>query len=208
MEIRTASFGEHHKLTFADKIGVWLSNRRIIKLARAEKPEVVADIGCGFEARLIGVLPQTLKQYIAVDVSLSSTLSDDVRIKSIEGLLPEALNGISTGSVDLVILNSVIEHLDDPELAIRECLRIIKPGGVIFLNVPTWLGKIVLEFLAFRLSLSPAIEMNDHKNYYDKRDLWRVLRKGGVLPMNIKVRRHKFLLNVFAIGRIEKTSRD
>ncbi len=202
MEIRTESFGEHHKLTFADKIGVWLSNRRIVKLVRTENSEVIADIGCGYEARLNTVLPQTIKKYIAVDVSLSVNLLKDVRINAIEGVLPEALSGIPNESVDLVILNSVIEHLEEPEMAIKECIRVIKPGGVIFINVPTWLGKTVLEFLAFRLSLSPAIEMNDHKNYYDKRELWRVLRKCGVLPINISVRRHKLLLNVFAIGRI------
>ena len=203
MNTRTESFGEHHKLTFADKIGVWLSNRRIVKLVRTENSEVVADIGCGYEARLITVLPQTIKKYIAVDVSLSTNLVRNERIKPIEGLLPGALSGIPSGSVDLVILNSVIEHLEEPEVAIKECLRVIKPGGVIFINVPTWLGKTVLEFLAFRLSLSPAIEMNDHKNYYDKRDLWRVLRKFVVLPINISVSRHKLLLNVFAVGRIE-----
>jgi len=205
MDIRTESFGERHKLTFADKIGVWLSNRRILKLVRTENSEVIADIGCGYEARLVNVLPLTIKEYIAVDVSLSTNLAKDGRIKPIEGLLPEALCGIPNGSVDLVILNSVIEHLEEPEVAIKECIRVIKPGGVIFVNVPTWLGKTVLEFLAFRLSLSPAIEMNDHKNYYDKRQLWRVLRKCGVLPINISVRRHKLLLNVFAIGRIERS---
>ena len=82
MNTRTESFGEHHKLTFADKIGVWLSNRRIVKLVRTENSEVVADIGCGYEARLITVLPQTIKEYIAVDVSLSTNLVKNERISS------------------------------------------------------------------------------------------------------------------------------
>ena len=37
-------------------------------------------------------------------------------------------------------------------------------------NVPSWRGKKYLELSAFRLGLSPASEMDDHKMYYDVKD--------------------------------------
>ena len=61
-------------------------------------------------------------------------------------------------------------------------------------------GKTFLEFSAFRLGLSPKSEMDDHKMYYDKRDLWPLLVKAGFLPSAIETRYHKFGLNLFAVA--------
>jgi SAM-dependent methyltransferase len=40
------------------------------------------------------------------------------------------------GVADHVILDSVIEHLPDPQRVVREARRILKPGGRIFINCP------------------------------------------------------------------------
>ncbi|GEM_PF-381154 len=40
--------------------------------------------------------------------------------------------------------------------------------------------------------------MDDHKMYYNKRDLWPILVKSGFLPSNIKMKYHKFRMNLFA----------
>ena len=62
------------------------------------------------------------------------------------------------------------------EAGIRDLVRSRGLGDVykrqLFVNVPSWWGKTALEFSAFRLGLSPAEEMNDHRRYYDPRDLW------------------------------------
>jgi len=41
--------------------------------------------------------------------------------------------------------------------------------------------------------------MDDHKAYYDKKDLGPLIVKSGFKPSNIKMRYHKFGLNLFAI---------
>jgi hypothetical protein len=64
--------------------------------------------------------------------------------------------------------------------------------------VPSWRGKRFLELSAFRLGLSPAEEMDDHKMYYDPRDIWPMLVRAGFKPSRVKVFRHKFGLNTFA----------
>ena len=66
------------------------------------------------------------------------------------------------------------------------------------LNVPTWRGKYFLELSAFRFGLSPKVEMNDHKMYYNQRDLWPLLVRAGFRPSEIRLRYHKFGLNLFA----------
>ena len=44
--------------------------------------------------------------------------------------------------------------------------------------------------------------MNDHKRYYDPRDLWPMLVAAGWRPSEIRIRRHKFGLNTFAVCRV------
>ncbi|OGI20313.1 MAG: hypothetical protein A3B68_05485 [Candidatus Melainabacteria bacterium RIFCSPHIGHO2_02_FULL_34_12] len=94
---------------------------------------------------------------------------------------------------------SVLEHLNDPLLILKKSYEHLNEGGYLFVNVPTWLGKIFLEFSAFKLGLSPFYEMDDHKMYYDKKDLWPLLVKAGFKPSKIKMQYHKFGLNLFVV---------
>ena len=46
--------------------------------------------------------------------------------------------------------------------------------------------------------------MEDHKMYYDPRDLWPLLVRAGFRPSHIRVFRHKFRLNTFAVCRADE----
>ncbi|HEY6538460.1 MAG TPA: class I SAM-dependent methyltransferase [Candidatus Dormibacteraeota bacterium] len=46
------------------------------------------------------------------------------------------LAALDDGSVDFVIANHVIEHLDDPIRGLQEMLRVIRGGGLLYLAVP------------------------------------------------------------------------
>jgi SAM-dependent methyltransferase len=124
-------------------------------------------------------------------------------VTAIEGPLPGSLDGLADASLDAVICNSVLEHLWQPQEMLAACRRLLKPDGLLLVNVPTWLGKRFLEFSAFRLGLSPAAEMDDHKAYYDPKDLWPMLVLAGFRPSRIRCFRHKFGLNTFAVCRAD-----
>jgi hypothetical protein len=40
---------------------------------------------------------------------------------------------------------------------------VLKPGGRLLVNVPTWYAKPVLEMSAFKFGTSPALDMDGHK---------------------------------------------
>ena len=92
----------------------------------------------------------------------------------------------------------MLEHLDDPDATARHFHRLLSPGGVCVVNVPSWRGKRFFEFAAFRLGVAPKEEMDDHRTYYDPRDLWPMLVRAGFRPSDIKVTRHKGGLNTIA----------
>ncbi len=198
---RTNSFGEHHKLTFVDRFGVWLSSRRILKIIKKNNVNSVGDFGCGYDAIFSQSIRTKIDRCVLVDVGLSEELIRAKQYETHVGHLPSVLSNVTPESLDLVIMNSVLEHLDQPIEVLEKIQSLLVPNGIVFINVPTWFGKRILELLAFKLHLSPAEEMEDHRRYYRRSDLWLSLRKSGFLPSKIKIRHHKFGTNVYAIAR-------
>jgi hypothetical protein len=200
---RVASFGEGYRLTVVDRFGTWLSQRRLRSVIGNVRGSTVADVGCGYDARFGMSLVGDAARLIAVDVTLSDKVRACPTVTALAGALPDVLLQIPTGSVRHVVMNSVLEHLDEPIETLRELRRITEAArGVVFVNVPTWMGKRALEASAFRFGLSPRDEIEDHRRYYSKRELWMSLREAGFMPSEIKVRTHKLGLNTYGVCRI------
>jgi SAM-dependent methyltransferase len=199
---RDASFGQDGDLTLVDRFGVWLSGHQIRKHVPSFDGLAIADVGCGYEATFARRVLPSVAHAVLLDVAIDPELKSAPKVDAIEGALPGTLAGVDDASVDVAMCTSVLEHLWEPQQALAEMRRILRPGGVCVVNVPSWRGKWFLEFSAFRLGLSPADEMNDHKTYYDPRDLWPMLVQAGFRPQDIRVRRHKFGLNTFAACRV------
>jgi SAM-dependent methyltransferase len=205
-EVRTTSFGQSSNLSAVDRLGVWLSKRQIKRAVGDLSGKDVADFGCGYEATTMRTYLDVVSSATLVDLSLAPDLKAAPGVTAIEGELPDSLAVLGSGSLDVILCMSVIEHLWEPERSLSEFRRLLRPSGVCAINVPSWRGKRALEYSAFKLGLSPAEEMDDHKNYFDPKDLWPLLVKAGFRPRNIRCFRHKFGLNTFAICRVDKES--
>lgn len=48
----------------------------------------------------------------------------------------EDLSALESGSLDFVVANHLLEHLENPLLGLREMLRVVRAGGVLYLTVP------------------------------------------------------------------------
>lgn len=201
---RSTSFGQDAPPSPIDRLGVWLSKRQIRRVVGDIGGKDVADFGCGYEATFMRTVLGDVRSATLVDVALADDLKRHPKVRAIEGLLPEALEPLPSASIDVVLCMSVIEHLWEPADTLNQFRRVLRPGGVCAINVPSWLGKRALEFSAFKLGWSPACEMDDHKTYYDPRDIWPFMVRAGFVPHNIKCFRHKFGLNTFAVCRVEK----
>ncbi len=194
---RQASFGTH-RLSLADRFGTWLSCRAIYKDIAERDNLIVLEIGCGYSARNLLAIENHAIKLVGVDFNLSEEVKMHPKFLCLECPAEEAIERLYGQKFDLIMLISVLEHLHNPVNILQSCRTLLNPKGILLINVPTWLGKSFLEYAAFSLKLSPKEEMDDHKMYYDKRDLWPILIKSGFLPSNIKMHYHKFHLNLFA----------
>jgi SAM-dependent methyltransferase len=78
------------------------------------------------------------------------------------------------GSFDLVCLFDTIEHIPDDERALREVLRVLRPGGAVFVSVP-----------AYQWLWSQNDKTAHHHRRYTARRLARVLRAAGLQPRRV-----------------------
>ncbi|MBE9204802.1 class I SAM-dependent methyltransferase [Synechocystis salina LEGE 06099] len=88
------------------------------------------DIGCGTKPYQALLAPY-ITEHIGVDHQ--STLHD----KSNIDLFGTAYQiPADDDSFDSAICTAVLEHLEEPELALKECYRVLKPGGFAIYSVP------------------------------------------------------------------------
>lgn len=202
--MHTNAYGQNSPLTVVDRFGVWLSARQIRRWVPDFRAKAIGDFGCGYDATFARSVLHTVGRAVLLDVALAPDLKNNPKVKGIEGSLPEAAGALRDNSLDVIMCVSVLEHLRDPVRTLVAFHRILAPGGICLLNVPSWRGKYFLELSAFRLGLSPIDAVNDHKMYYDTRDLWPLLVQAGFVPSNICCFSHKFGLNTFAVCRKSK----
>ena len=197
--MRERSYGQDG-LTIIDRLGVYLSRRPVLNILRRYTQPVVLDIGCGYDARLLRDLAPSIKHGVGIDVKISVAARALPQLTFYEKPIEQALDEFEGPQFDVILMISVLEHLWDPQPVLTDCRRLLNPGGALVLNVPNWLGKRFLEFSAFKLALSPASEMDDHKMYYSKQHLWPLLVRAGFKPSEIRMRYHKLGLNLFAVA--------
>lgn len=200
---RDSAFGQDGRITAVDRAGVWLSGHQVRRTVGSIDGKDVGDFGCGFQATYMRTVLTKVRSATLVDISLAEDLGSRPNVTAIEGTLPAVLEVLPDQSLDVILCMSVLEHLWEPGQTLVHFRRLVRPGGVVAVNVPSWRGKRALEFSAFRLGLSPASEMDDHKSYYDPRDLWPLLVAAGFMPHGIRCFRHKFGLNTFAVCKAD-----
>jgi SAM-dependent methyltransferase len=197
--MRARAFAQDHDPSPVDRFGVWLSARQIRRWVPDFTGKRVADLGCGYHAAFMRSILNELEQAVLLDVDVAPDLAQHPKVRVCAGPLRETLGALPDQSLDVVLAISVLEHVWEPLAVLEAVRRLLAPGGKCLINVPSWKGKRYLERAAFQWGVSPKSEMDDHKMYYDERELWPLLVRAGFAPSQIRCFSHKFGLNTFAV---------
>lgn len=83
---------------------------------------------------------------------------------------------LASGRLDLIVLENALDHVEDPSQVVRECRRLVKPGGLLWILVdlmdykdhlhPSPFSEASIKGLLTREGFEPVRErVNDHKSH-------------------------------------------
>ena len=140
-------------------LGAWLARVRFLRLRApyddlaerfpvfSDRPDnLLVDVGCGRGDFLVRMKALGWNVLGIEPDSIASGLARARGIAVFTGRLEEAR--LADGIVDQITLNHVLEHTDDPAGLLRECRRVLRPGGRLVIYTPNaeslghqWFGK-------------------------------------------------------------------
>jgi SAM-dependent methyltransferase len=164
----------HDALSGAEDWHFWFRTRRARLLReirrRLHPPSSFLDVGCG-TGYFAGYLARKGFTMFGCDLFYKSSMREaDVLIVGADALsLPLVADSFAG-----VGLFDIIEHLDEPEMALREAHRVLKPGGFVFITVPA------------SRALWSAIDVTaGHRRRYSAGELRELLRGAGFLVRRV-----------------------
>lgn len=122
------------------------------------------------------------------------------RIGSRGTILPQILEEASLDEqrFDAVTLWDVLEHVADPINLMRKCCQLLKPGGLLLLNVPD-LDSREARFLGRRWPLL----LPEHLNYFNRASLTLCAQKSGLELVRFG-RRHSYFSIEYVLYRLSQ----
>lgn len=194
MKERSHAFGKE-KYSLLDTL-IFSRRKRQVTKRLPKNPGVVADFGAGYDCRLLLSLKQSYlnARMIAVDTEFDSQLASINNLSLVTSDLNEILI-VESESIDVGLSLAVLEHLNKPDVFLKEVHRVLKPGGVLLLTTPGPTSKPLLEFLAYRLHIIDEHEIRDHKHYFSSEELKHHLVVAGFKVENIDAQTFIFGMN-------------
>lgn len=145
------------------------------------QPGRLLELGCGDGKRLLFLREMGWQvEGQEVDPDLIKSLRRDLDVKIHEGDLLQL--SLDADCYDAVIMNHVIEHLYEPLSVLRECWRILKPGGRLVAVTPNALS---LGHLLYRKSWR-GLEPPRHINVFNPRSLSVLAAESGFSKHSVK----------------------
>ena len=149
------------------------------------------EVGCGagnllLEATVSGSYP------VALDLSMQALTFVRSRLEEASSST-EAPNGFSCtqaigeslplkdNTFDCVLMSEVIEHLEAPQISIREAARVLRPDGRLLVTTPNYRSFWpLMEWAVDRLNMAPKMAGEQHISRFYPSSLKNLLTESGL----------------------------
>jgi SAM-dependent methyltransferase len=141
----------------------------------------ILEVGCGAGNLLLqAAVPRSFP--LALDLSMQALTFVRSRLQDAapQGFvctqaIGEALP-LAEASVDCVLMSEVIEHLEAPEVSLREAVRVLHPGGRLLVTTPNYRSFWpLMEWAVDRLNMAPKMGGEQHISRFHPASLRELL---------------------------------
>lgn len=108
----------------------YIHDRELKKFASSYITGKLIDIGCSTKP-YENLLSSYVTEHMGVDYKDTRHDTSKIDLFGTAYQIP-----VEDASFDSAVCTAVLEHLEEPELALRECYRVLKPEGVAIYSVP------------------------------------------------------------------------
>jgi ubiquinone/menaquinone biosynthesis C-methylase UbiE len=146
-------------------------------IEKYSKNSNVLDVGCG-----TGLITRSLSgNVIGLDINFWNIQHAMMNAPKASFVLGdcEDMSEVCSASMDLVVFTETLEHLPNPTKALNEIKRVLKPGGIAVITVPT--QSLIWRFRKYLTTTHPHSEPF-HRNL-SKADLLGLLKGFKVLEV-------------------------
>ena len=162
---------------------------------KINKKTSILDIGCGWAQALLFFKKKGLECY-GFDPAIEAVQYGCKKGLNIKHAGLEGMDVFEGKKFDIVTMFNVLEHLADPVKALKQIKKILKPKGVLVVDVPN-------EFNDFQLASRDTHNLKNwwiappnHLNYFSKDSLVKLLES---LSFSIKICESSFPLEMFLL---------
>ena len=198
-----------HKATHPTPVVRWIEKHRWFLTRRhvtTNGSKFILDIGC--ESGNIAS-PMASDRYHLILMDVDRKMLSSIRSNA-KNVLMTCLTGdiytvpFKDGAIDRIICTEVLEHLTDPEKAIREIGRILKPGGRVVISVPNdrlilWIKQKLIQAGLKKVlgNLSPGLAIG-HLRIFNRKSLSTLF--GGELKIIRCFYNFPWFTNIFLVA--------
>lgn len=197
-----------------------LRRDNLVELACPMPKYVIADVGCesGHIESLLFTKCPNISKFYCIDASPRALFYATMRAKS-DGWFSKSKFLVSDAEklslrnnvADVAISSHVLEHLENPYVAIRELARITKPTGRIIINLPNEamlraLKRGLLTFLPEYFAGDLKVVTPGHLHNFTTGLLEEIARPFAIIEKMFLWPTPLLGLNIFAVLRPKKSS--
>ena len=162
-----------------------------------KKPQSYLDVGCGDGRYLYQFANSGMDKSKIFGIDLPSAALPKLRTAGFqiwEGRV-ENCDTIAPGSIDLITMFHVIEHVEDPVAVLRKLSEWLAPGGVLALETP---NTSSIDRRLFASGWWGGFHIPRHWTLFNPKSITLALEKVGLKPLGIVYQTgHSFWLNSF-----------